>query len=169
MAEIIGLALIAFMGLVLLIVGWFLYSLWKFRFIGSFTLGVVAPPASSPINIPTAAVWGLGIVGGVLTGSLRSHALDVFGLPADNYVGVALAVVTSFVGPFLGPSFRNAVHLKPWIVSVIGVVLLIAQTLLVQVHGTELSAILMALITFFATIGFGPGQVVVSATKAALA
>jgi hypothetical protein len=117
------------------------------------------PASPTPIHLPSAAILVLSVVAAVLAGLLRAHVFDVFGNTADSYVAVALAVLGAFVGPVTSGQFRNLVHLPQAAITVIGVVILIAQTLLVGVHDVQTSAILVSIVTFAAWLGFGPGVV----------
>jgi hypothetical protein len=107
------------------------------------------------------------VIAAVLAGLLRVHAFDVFGHTPDNYVSVALAVLGAVVGPITSGQFVAIVHVSAKVASAISFVLLVAQTLLVQIHDPKTSAILVGIVTFAAWLGFGPGTV--AKVKAALA
>lgn len=123
-------------------------------------------PSTTTIQLPSKVLGALGIIAAVLAGLLRVHAFDIFGTTPDNYVAVALAVLGALVGPITGGQFAALVHVSAKVASAIGLVLLVVQTLLVQIHDAKTSAVLLAIITFAAWLGFGPGTVAAGAKVA---
>jgi hypothetical protein len=114
---------------------------------------------SVTVGLPTIAVVILGLLLGV------AQVLNELVLEASSEWHAYIAIILVFfaaigISPLVGSAFRAALHLPLWASNILSALMAAAVLALSTVHMSNLAhAIVAAVLTVFAALGFAPASV----------
>ena len=110
------------------------------------------------VSVPTAASVVAALVAGVL--AVLNQTVFNFGSEWYNYINIALVFLAGLgITPLTGKAFRAALHLPPWVLTVITAALAALQVALTSVGmPNSWHAVIVAAITVLAGLGFAAEQ-----------
>lgn len=117
--------------------------------------------ANAPVvQLPNEVTTVMALVAGVLAGLLKADILNIFTGEVRDTIVIAIAVLGVFVGPLTGAAWRNALHLSASVTFGIQSGVAVLAVLAAQITDATVAAVLLGVLAFAGTLGFGPGTVV---------